>query len=69
MIAFSLDLNLVKTQNAMMVSETPIKWVKRGAFESPNILPTICSCLGTRPSTLQKNPFTSHTNEIAAVNR
>lgn len=63
-IALSFDLNFDKTQMAIPISESPIRTVMDLEYSSPNILATICSCLGTRLSTLQKSPFASQTVAI-----
>lgn len=68
MIAFILDLNLVKIQKAIMLSNNPIIIVKGLEKSYPKILATICSCLGVRFSTLQKRPFVSQTIEIKYIN-
>ena len=67
-IAFILDLNLVKIQRAIIFSKNPIKIVKGLEKSFPKILATICSCLGVRFNTLQKRPFASQTIEIKYIN-
>ncbi len=42
--------------------------VRKGAYTKPKILLTIISCLGTKCSTLQNNPFISQTSAIKVVN-
>jgi hypothetical protein len=66
-MAFNFDLNFVKTQIAIIISESPIKTVNNLEFSSPKMLATICSCLGTRFSTLQTSPFISQTVAIRRV--
>ncbi len=63
-MALNLVLNLVKIQIAIIISDSPIKIVKTLEYWSPKILATICSCLGTRFSTLQNRPLISQTIAI-----
>ena len=63
-IAFSFDLNFVKIQIAITVSESPIKIVNNREWSFPKIVATICSCRGTRLSTLQKSPLANQTTAM-----
>ena len=63
-IAFNFVLKALKIQTAIMISESPIRIVNSLEWSSPNILATICSCLGTRFRTLQKSPFAIQTVAI-----
>lgn len=67
-MAFNFDLNLVKIQIAITISESPIKTVNGLEYSSPKILATICSCRGTRFSTLQTGPLASQTVAIINTN-
>ncbi len=67
-IALNLDLNLVRTQIAIIISESPMRIVKGFEKPSPKIRATICSCLGTRFSTLHRSPFASQTIAMKMVN-
>lgn len=66
-MAHNLDCILVNIQMAIRISNTPIVLVASVAYSSPNILATICRCLGTRFNTLQNNPFTNHTSAISTL--
>ena len=63
-IAFNFVLKVLKIQTAIIISESPIKIVNSLEWSSPNILATICSCLGARFRTLQKSPFAIQTVAI-----
>jgi len=63
-IALNFDLKRVKIQIAITVSASPIKNVSSREWSFPKILATICSCRGTRFSTLQKSPLANQTVAI-----
>jgi len=67
--ALVLGIHLFSTHTAIPISAIPISMVSGLEKPSPKIRPTICSCLGTKPKTLQARPFANHTATMKYVSR
>jgi hypothetical protein len=52
------------TKEVLFIEGVRQNWTPNPVKVSPNILATICSCLGTRFRTLQKSPFAIQTVAI-----
>lgn len=66
-IALKRDLNPLKIQIPITISESPIKMVSSLECVIPKILSAICSCRGTRFNTLQRSPFANQMSAMQTV--